>query len=86
LVAVLRGGCSPLPPINAEAHAMLKTCPQQHCCARAFSFGARLRARRQFPPAIHLHTRSFFLTLALRGCQQDESKGRGAMRTRIHLI
>jgi hypothetical protein len=34
-----------------------------------YLFGARLRARRLFPPALHLPTRSFFLTLASRECQ-----------------
>ena len=32
--------------------------------------GRRLAARRQFAPAIHWRTRRFFLTLALRKCQQ----------------
>jgi hypothetical protein len=30
----------------------------------------QLAARRQFAPAIHWRTRRFFLTLALRKCQQ----------------
>jgi hypothetical protein len=34
--------------------------------------GARLRARRQFAPAIQRRTRSFFLTFAIRECQLQQ--------------
>jgi hypothetical protein len=32
-------------------------------------FGAQMRARPQFQPALHRHTRRFFLTLRFIGCQ-----------------
>jgi hypothetical protein len=37
--------------------------------ARKRALGLRPQARRQFAPAIHQHTRRFFLTLPLSGCQ-----------------
>jgi hypothetical protein len=40
-----------------------------HLFSERSELGAQARARPQFRPAIHLHTRSFFLTLASRGCQ-----------------
>jgi hypothetical protein len=40
--------------------------------------GAQVRARRQFPPAIHKRTRSFFLTPALSECQLSKKRARGS--------
>ena len=45
-------------------------------CERS-ELGAQARARRQFPPAIHVHTGSDFLTLAAASVS-SKKRGRGA--------